>query len=67
MPDTVTAVPNADEIAQIYAVVSGYTHAGSEGEKQHNENSVNRVFMYGDMVEYIRNHVLPYVRVGAVT
>ena len=67
VPDTVTAVPNADEIAQIYAVVSGYTHAGSEGEKQHNENSVNRVFMYGDMVEYIRNHVLPYVRVGAVT
>lgn len=67
VPDTVTAVPSKDEIAQIYAVVAGYTHAGAESEKQHNENGVNRVFMYGDMVEYIRNHVLPYVRVGAVT
>lgn len=67
VPDTVTAVPSTDEIAQIYAVVAGYTHAGSEGEKQHNENSVNRVFIYADMVGYIRNNVLPYVRVGAVT
>ena len=67
VPDDVTEVPAAEDVTHIYAVVAGYTHAGSEGEKQHNENSVNRVFMYGDMVEYIRNHVLPYVRVGAVT
>ena len=67
VPEEVTAVPAAEDITHIYAVVAGYTHAGSEGEKQHNENSVNRVFIYADMVSYIRNNVLPYVRVGAVT
>ena len=67
IPDDVTEVPPKYEEMQIAAVVAGYTHAGSEGEKQHNENSVNRVFIYADMVSYIRNNVLPYVRVGAVT
>ena len=67
VPDDVTDVPMADEGAQIYAVVSGYTHAGSEGEQTHIENGVHRHFMYEDMVGYIRNHVLPYVRVGAVS
>ena len=67
IPDDVTEVPPKYEEMQIAAVVAGYTHAGSEGEKQHNENSVNRVFIDADMVSYIRNNVLPYVRVGAVT
>ena len=67
VPEDVTEVPAAEDVTHIYAVVAGYTHAGSEGEKQHNENSVNRVFIYSDMVGYIRNNVLPYVRVGAVT
>ena len=67
VPDDVTEVPAAEDVTHIYAVVAGYTHAGSEGEKQHNENSVNRVFVYADMVDYIRNNVLPYVRVGAAT
>lgn len=67
VPDDMTDVPAAEDVTHIYAVVAGYTHAGSEGEKQHNENSVNRVFIYADMVSYIRNNVLPYVRVGAVT
>lgn len=67
VPEEVTDVPAAEDVTHIYAVVAGYTHAGSEGEKQHNENSVNRVFIYSDMVGYIRNNVLPYVRVGAVT
>jgi hypothetical protein len=67
VPEEVTEVPAAEDVTHIYAVVAGYTHAGSEGEKQHNENSVNRVFIYADMVDYIRNNVLPYVRVGAVT
>ena len=66
VPTTVTAVPTLDEGAQIYAVVAGYTHAGAEGEAQHIENGVHRNFMYSDMIDYIRNHVLPYVRVGAV-
>ena len=67
VPEEGTEVPAAEDVTHIYAVVAGYTHAGSEGEKQHNENSVNRVFIYADMVDYIRNNVLPYVRVGAVT
>lgn len=67
VPDDVTEVPSLDEGAQIYAVVAGYTHAGSEGEAIHVENSVHRHFMYEDMIGYIRNHVLPYVRVGAIS
>ena len=66
VPESVTEVPSLDEGAQIYAVVAGYTHAGAEGESQHVENGVHRTFMYEDMIGYIRNHVLPYVRVGAV-
>lgn len=67
VPADVTEVPSLDEGAQIYAVVSGYTHAGAEGEAQHIENGVHRTFMYEDMIGYIRNHVLPYVRVGAIS
>lgn len=66
VPADVVSVPSLDEGAQIYAVVAGYTHAGSEGESQHIENGVHRTFMYEDMIGYIRNHVLPYARVGAV-
>lgn len=67
VPADVTEVPSLDEGAQIYAVVAGYTHAGAEGEQTHIENGVHRHFMYEDMIGYIRNHVLPYARVGAVT
>lgn len=66
VPDSVTDVPSADEGAQIYSVVAGFTHAGSEGEQTHIENGVHRHFIYSDMIGYIRNHVLPYVRVGAI-
>ena len=65
VPSDVTDVPSVDEGAQIYAVIAGYTHAGAEGEELHIENGVHRHFMYADMLGYIRNHVLPYVRVGA--
>ena len=67
VPDDVTEVPVAEDITHIYSVVAGYTHAGAESESRHSENGVIREFVYGDMVEYIRNNVLPYVRVGAVT
>ena len=67
VPESVTDVPSADEGAQIYAVIAGYTQAGAEGQSQHIENGVHRVFRYEDMMGYIRNHVLPYVRVGAVS
>lgn len=66
VPADVTDVSPTDEGAQIYAVVAGYTHAGAEGEQTHIENGVHRHFMYEDMIGYIRNHVLPYARVGAV-
>ena len=66
VPDDVDGVSDTDEGAQIYAVVAGYTHAGAEGEQTHIENGVHRHFMYEDMIGYIRNHVLPYVRVGAI-
>ena len=67
IPADVVDVPILDEGAQIYAVIAGYTHAGAEGEQTHIENGVHRHFMYEDMIGYIRNHVLPYVRVGAIT
>lgn len=66
VPDGMTVVPEKYDGTHIYSVVAGYTHAGAEGEKQHNENGINRVFVYADMLDYIHNNVLPYVRVGAV-
>lgn len=66
VPDSVTSVPSKYEGIQIYAVVAGYTQAGAEGEQTHIENSVHRHFRYSDMLDYIHNNVLPYVRVGAV-
>ena len=67
VPSDVTEVSSTDEGTQIYAVVAGYTHAGAEGEQLHIENGVHRHFMYEDMIGYIRNHVLPLARVGAVS
>lgn len=66
VPAEVVEVPPVDEGAQIYAVIAGYTQAGAEGESAHIEGGTHRVFRYEDMIGYIRNHVLPYVRVGAV-
>lgn len=67
VPEDVTDVPAVDETAQVFAVIAGYTHAGAEGETHHSENGVVRTFKYTDMVGYIRENVLPYARVGAVT
>lgn len=66
VPADVTEVPPRYEGTQIYAVVVGYTHAGSEGQSVHIENGVHRHFSYDDMLGYIHNNVLPLVRVGAV-
>ena len=67
VPDDVTEVPSRYEGIQIYAVVVGWTHAGAEGQGLSIENGVHRDFKYSDMLDYIHNNVLPYVRVGAVT
>lgn len=62
-----TSLPARYEVTQVYAVVAGFTHAGSEGEKTHNENGVQHTFMYSDMLDYIHNHVTAIARVGAIT
>lgn len=63
IPEDVTDVPTAEEMKQIYAVVAGFTQAGAEGESRHSENGVARDFRYADMLGYIHNNVLCYVRV----
>lgn len=67
VPEVVTEVPAKYEPTQIYSVVAGWTHAGSEGEQTHIENGVHRHFIYEDMIGYIHNHVLPFARVGAIS
>jgi hypothetical protein len=67
VPDDVTAVPSKYEGIQVYAVVVGWTHAGAEGQGLSIENGVHRDFKYSEMLDYIHNNVLPYVRVGAVS
>lgn len=67
VPTDVTTVPAKYETIQIYAVLAGWTHAGAEGQEVSIENGVHRHFSYTDMLDYIHNNVLPYVRVGAVT
>ena len=66
VPENVT-IPTRYDVTHVYSVVAGYTHAGAEGQKTHNENGVNRTFIYSDMLDYIHNNVLALVRVGAVT
>ena len=66
VPNGVTDVPVKYNGTQIYAVIAGYTHAGSEGQSVHIENGVHRHFSYADMLGYIHDNVLPLVRVGAV-
>lgn len=66
VPSDVTAVPTKYETVQIYSVVAGWTQSGAEGEQTHIENGVHRHFRYSDMLDYIHNNVLPYVRVGAI-
>lgn len=63
-----TTFPAKYDRVQIFAVIAGYTHAGSEGQSVHIENGVHRHFSYDDMVAYIRDskYVTPYARVGAI-
>lgn len=50
-------VPTRYEMVQCEAVVNGFSHKGAEGEIVHNENGINRTFVYADMIAYVRNHV----------
>ena len=67
VPEDVTEVPAKYETIQIYSVIARWTHAGAEGQIVSIENGVHRHFSYVDMLDYIHNNVLPYVRVGAVS
>lgn len=59
-PDNVPeTVPTEYEMAQVQAVINGYTQAGVEGQVLSIENGVHRHFQYADMVEYVRAHVIP--------
>ena len=64
IPEDVTDVPTRYENVQIFAVVAGYTHAGAEGEKTHNENGVSHTFIYADMLDYIHGNVSCGIKVG---
>ena len=64
IPEDVTDVPARYENVQIFAVVAGYTHAGAEGEKTHNENGVSHTFIYADMLDYIHGNVSCGIKVG---
>lgn len=66
VPEDVTEVPAKYETIQIYSVIAGWTHAGAEGQTVSIENGVHRHFNYVDMLDYIHNNVLPFVRVGAI-
>ena len=52
-------VPDEYEMTQVQAVINGYTQSGVEGQILSVESGVHRHFKYSDMVEYIRNNVLP--------
>lgn len=67
VPEDVSEVPSKYEGIQIYAVIVGFTQSGAEGQGQSIENGVHRSFRYSDMLDYIHNNVLPYVRVGAIS
>lgn len=50
-------MPKKYEIVQCQAVIEGFNHEGGEGELSHNENGINRTFVYAGMVDYIHAHV----------
>ena len=64
IPTGQTAVDAEDEITQIHAVVAGFNIRGAENQTSHNENQIYRTFDANDMVDYIRNKVIPYARLG---
>lgn len=63
IPDGQTEVDSEDEITQIHAVIAGYNIRGAENQTSHNENQIYRTFDANDMVDYIRNKIIPYAKV----
>lgn len=56
-------VPAEYEMTQVYAVVSGFTQRGMEGQTVSIENGIHRHFAYHDMVRYIRSNVIAFAKV----
>lgn len=63
IPDGLTDVDAEDEVVQIHAVIAGYNIRGAENQTSHNENQIYRTFDANDMVDYIRNKIIPYAKV----
>ena len=61
-PDAV--FPDKYASVQIMSVIVGIDSQGSENHKTHNENGVNITFKYTDMLDYIKNNVIPFAKVG---
>lgn len=57
------SVPAEDEQTQVWAVIAGFSISGAEGQTLHIENGIHRDFKFSDMIQYIRNNVIPYARV----
>jgi hypothetical protein len=63
IPDGLTDVDAEDEVVQIHAVIAGYNIRGAENQTSHNENQIYRTFDANDMVDYIRQKIIPYAKV----
>ena len=63
IPEGMTDVDTEDEVVQIHAVIAGYNIRGAENQNSHNENQIYRTFDAKDMVDYIRNKIIPYAKV----
>ena len=63
VPEGMTDVDTEDEVVQIHAVIAGYNIRGAENQTSHNENQIYRTFDANDMVDYIRNKILPFAKI----
>jgi hypothetical protein len=63
IPEGLTDVDTEDEVVQIHAVIAGYNIRGAENQTSHNENQIYRTFDANDMVDYIRQKIIPYAKV----
>lgn len=61
--DQPSEVPSEFEMTQVWAVITGYSQIGAEGQSTHSENGISRTFNYSDMIQYIRRNVRPLVGV----
>ena len=63
IPEGMTDVDGEDEVVQIHAVIAGYNIRGAENQTSHNENQIYRTFDANDMVDYVRQKIIPYAKV----